>query len=277
MSGYYTKLFSSITESTIWSEPDYVRVLWITMLSKADQHGRVWASIPGLAHLARISNELCEEALNKLLSPDPYSRTPDHEGRRIEKIDGGWRLLNHGKYREIKDSEDLKEKARLRKQKQRMSQKMSRIVTDVTQCHDNITEQNKTEEKKENKEEGCVTPFEDSWKLWKKYRSLTMIQEPVAKQLLTGRGWSEEKMIRAINASIAKGWKDIYDPDGKPENAQGNGNNGSANQQSATDKRNESLRKEREKQTDDFKQGLLSSGRPGDRELYIRKYGALPK
>ena len=82
------------------------------MLAMADQHGRVWASIPGLANRARVPLEDTQAALNAFLSPDPYSRTPDHEGRRIESIDGGWRLLNHEKYRAIRDEESVKESKR---------------------------------------------------------------------------------------------------------------------------------------------------------------------
>jgi len=82
------------------------------MLAMADQHGRVWASIPGLANIARVSLDACETALEELQSPDKYSRTTAHEGRRIEPIDGGWRLLNHAKYRAIRDEESIKESKR---------------------------------------------------------------------------------------------------------------------------------------------------------------------
>ena len=112
MSLTFTKLFSSITESTVWCEPSSTRIVWITMLAMADSHGRVWASIPGLANRARVSIDECEAALQTFFAPDPYSRTPDNEGRRIEAIDGGWRLLNHGKYRAIRDEESAKESKR---------------------------------------------------------------------------------------------------------------------------------------------------------------------
>lgn len=108
MSVTFTKLFSSITESTIWCEPSDTRIVWVTMLAMADRHGRVWASVPGLANRAQVSMESTEQALEKFLSPDPYSRTHDFEGRRIEQIDGGWRLLNHEKYRSIRDDEERK-------------------------------------------------------------------------------------------------------------------------------------------------------------------------
>jgi len=104
----YTKLFNSIVTSTIWTEDDKTRIVWITMLAIADQHGEVQASIPGLARVAGVSVEAAETAINRFLSPDSYSRTPDDEGRRIEKIDGGWLLLNHAKYRAMASKEDSK-------------------------------------------------------------------------------------------------------------------------------------------------------------------------
>lgn len=112
MSRTFTKLFSSITESTVWCEPDRTRLVWIAMLAMADHAGRVFASIPGLANRARVPIPDCETAIQTFLNPDPYSRTPDFEGLRIEPIDGGWRLLNHAKYRQLKDEESVKESKR---------------------------------------------------------------------------------------------------------------------------------------------------------------------
>lgn len=112
MSVTFTKLFSSITESTLWCEPDRVRIVWIAMLAMADSRGRVWASLPGLANRARVPLADAEDAIQRFLSPDKHSRTADNEGRRIEPIDGGWRLLNHEKYRNIRDEEAIKESKR---------------------------------------------------------------------------------------------------------------------------------------------------------------------
>ena len=106
----YTKLFSSILESTVWQAPDSVRLVWITMLAMKDRDGIVEASIPGLAARARQSIPLTEQALALLAAPDPYSRTKDHDGRRIVEIDGGWRLLNHDKYNDKSSAEEYKAK-----------------------------------------------------------------------------------------------------------------------------------------------------------------------
>ncbi len=105
----YTKLFNSIITSTIWTEDDKTRIVWITMLAIADKNGEVQGSIPGLARLAGVSVEAAEMAITKFLSPDKHSRTKDDEGRRIEEIDGGWALLNHAKYREMASREEAKE------------------------------------------------------------------------------------------------------------------------------------------------------------------------
>jgi hypothetical protein len=105
----YTKLFNSILGSTIWREDPITKVAWITMLAMADCDGVVEASIPGLAHFAGVTLADTEAAVQKLLSPDPYSRSPEYDGRRIEPVDGGWRLLNHDKYREKLSKEDMRD------------------------------------------------------------------------------------------------------------------------------------------------------------------------
>lgn len=96
----YTKLWSSIVHSTVWQESLSTKVTWITMLALCDSRGYVGASIPGLAHLAGVSIPECEAALAAFLAPDPYSRTQEHEGRRITVEEGGWRILNYEKHRE---------------------------------------------------------------------------------------------------------------------------------------------------------------------------------
>lgn len=113
MSFTYTKLFSSITESTVWCEDNETRLLWICMLAMADRKGRVFGSRPGLANRARLPLEAVRKGLDIFLAPDPESRTEDFEGRRIVEIDGGWRLLNHDKYRQLRDEEEHKEQKRL--------------------------------------------------------------------------------------------------------------------------------------------------------------------
>lgn len=83
------------------------------MLAMMDARGEVFGSVPGLTRRANVTREECERALASFMAPDPDSRTPDFEGRRIEPIEGGWRLLNHAKYAAIRDEAERREYKRL--------------------------------------------------------------------------------------------------------------------------------------------------------------------
>lgn len=104
--GGYAKLSSHILNSSIWSEPDNVRIVWVTMLVMSDAAGFVESSLSGLAHQARKSIPETEAALTVLSSPDPDSKNPDNEGRRISKVEGGWMILNYVLYRAQQELSD---------------------------------------------------------------------------------------------------------------------------------------------------------------------------
>jgi uncharacterized phage protein (TIGR02220 family) len=130
----YTKLFNAILTSTIWQEPNSVRILWITMLALSDKNGLIEASIPGLADMARISIDDCEAGLAILSRPDKYSRTTEHEGRRIMKVEGGYILLNHRKYRDKLNQDERREYDRLKKREYR-----AKTSNSVHKFHDKST------------------------------------------------------------------------------------------------------------------------------------------
>lgn len=116
----YTKLFSSILDSTIWSESVATKITWVTMLAMTDTAGCVYASMPGLAKRVGVSISEAETAIKCFLSPDPHSRTKDNEGRRVKEIEGGWQLLNYEKYTHAKSRE-----ARNAYQKEQMRRRRS--------------------------------------------------------------------------------------------------------------------------------------------------------
>jgi hypothetical protein len=120
----YTKLFQTIVTSSIWQESDPTRLVWITMLALANKNGVVEASVPGLANMAKVTMEKTLEALEVLASPDKFSRSEEFEGRRIEKVEGGWMILNHGKYREKLSNSDRNDYQRV-KQKEYREKKRS--------------------------------------------------------------------------------------------------------------------------------------------------------
>jgi hypothetical protein len=98
----YTKLFGKILDSSIWLEPDPTRLVWITLLAAMDEDGFAhFSAIQNLADRAKVSLEATQAALETFQTPDPNSANPANEGRRIERVPGGWMILNAAYYREL--------------------------------------------------------------------------------------------------------------------------------------------------------------------------------
>jgi len=136
----YVKLFGSILDSSIWATDLATRVVWITMLTMADELGIVYASVDGLANRARITLPECQKALKLLLSKDRNSRTKNDrgtklEGRRVEEVEGGWQVINYKKYRELRSRRQLADAARQARHRQKAVTLRDAAVTNVT-SHD---------------------------------------------------------------------------------------------------------------------------------------------
>lgn len=121
----FVKLDCGILNSTLWIERE-CREIFITALLMAEPHellipqpqieigscspsgwdvpagwyGRVDAAGPGIVRRALVPEEAGMQALVRLGSPDPESRSADFDGRRLVRIDGGFIVLNFIKYRE---------------------------------------------------------------------------------------------------------------------------------------------------------------------------------
>lgn len=107
-------------DSSIWLESNHVRIVWITLLASMDEDGFAhYSAIENLANRARVSTEECADAVEILSSPDPNSGDPDNEGRRIERVAGGFVILNAKKYHEIHTRIIQREQTRLRVEKHR--------------------------------------------------------------------------------------------------------------------------------------------------------------
>lgn len=96
----WIKLHSSLPQSSIWMEAPHVRIVWISLLAVCDLDGIARVSEVAAPNLANLPKDQCDEALRVLSSPDPSSRSQDWEGRRIERVNGGFRILNYFTYRE---------------------------------------------------------------------------------------------------------------------------------------------------------------------------------
>ena len=120
----YVKLFSQILDSSIWLESDQTLRVWITLLAAMDQDGYAhFAAVGNLANRAHVSVEACQDAVRVLEAPDEYSSDDANEGRRIERVPGGWIVLNCAKYRELGREENRREQVRVNVARHRAKKK----------------------------------------------------------------------------------------------------------------------------------------------------------
>lgn len=107
----FAKIFSSIYDSSI-AEDWQTRIVFQDMLVLADKDGILDMTPTSIARRTNIPLRMVQDAIPKLEAPDPLSRTPDHDGRRIVRLDAhrewGWRIVNYIKYRESATKEMLR-------------------------------------------------------------------------------------------------------------------------------------------------------------------------
>lgn len=170
----YNKIFTKILDSSIWLEPTSTRIVWVVFLAAMDEDGFAqFASIPNLAHRARLSVEETEEALRILESPDTNSSDPEHEGRRVERVPGGWMVLNAQKYRSMVTRTVIREQTRTRVAKHRA--KVQEIKA-LSNCNAYVTPSetisvSKSEEKETSKSPKKRSKAQES--TWEKLNSIS--------------------------------------------------------------------------------------------------------
>ena len=206
----YTKLFSSIVASTIWREDVATKVVWVTMLAMKNERHIVEGSVPGLAHLAGVSIEECEASLRKLKESDPYSRNQDHEGRRIEPVDGGWLILN-GEYYRKKMSQDE------RREYQRVKQAQYRLEKAVKPDKGAV----KSAPEQKFPDNLCSEAFKRAWDEWVvflKEKRKSPGPTTIRLQLKKLSDMGEDRAIAALANSITNNYQGIYESGGGKSN-----------------------------------------------------------
>lgn len=134
----YNRLFTKILDSSIWLEPTTTRIVWITLLAAMDKDGYAhFSAVENLSSRARIPLEETEKAIEVLSAPDPNSGNPEHEGRRIERVPGGFIILNAQAHHGLMNKEVEREQTRIRVANHRAKKKGN--VTSVTQMLPSVT------------------------------------------------------------------------------------------------------------------------------------------
>ena len=131
----YNKLFQQILDSSIWLESDTTRIVWITLIAAMDEDGMAhFASLSNLARRAIVTQKAAQAAVASLEGPDENSSDPENDGKRIERVPGGWIVLNAGKYRALATKIIQREKTRQRVQRFRAGRNAV-----VTQGNESVT------------------------------------------------------------------------------------------------------------------------------------------
>jgi hypothetical protein len=110
----YAKLFSQMFDGTLVTRgPWEALVTFQQLLILCDQHGVIDATPEVIARRTTIPLDIIRKGLEELERPDPHSRSPDEEGRRIVRLSDsrpwGWRIVNYVKYRKIRSQEERRE------------------------------------------------------------------------------------------------------------------------------------------------------------------------
>lgn len=149
----YAKVFSQIYDGTLCTKgPWEALVTFQQFLVLADMDGCVDMTAAAISRRTTIPLEIIERGIAELIQPDPESRTPTEEGRRLvllaEGRHWGWRVVNYAHYRDLKREEDRREYHR-----QYWHKRKAKDSTDSTDSTENSTPQHIQKQKQKQKKE----------------------------------------------------------------------------------------------------------------------------
>ncbi len=143
---------------------DHVRLLFITLLALADREGVVYGSRNGLMRAAMIDLDAADEhdPWRILMGPDDDSsdlmRNPDNEGRRLEEVPGGFRIINYTYYKGLRDSEDRRVQNQEAQRRHREKVSPDKPVSATVSHRNPIESKSETKTKKEDKRGAQARP-----------------------------------------------------------------------------------------------------------------------
>lgn len=128
----FAKLDSGICDSSVWMKPHDALRVWIALLAKSDSYGIVRVSAPALAHQCFVTPERLAEIMADFCAPDPDSRTPKDDGRRLQAIEGGWLIINYLLYRDMMQRKAASHAERQAKYREKMKRRDAMVTARVT-------------------------------------------------------------------------------------------------------------------------------------------------
>lgn len=191
----FAKVFSQIFDSSIREDPA-VRFTFMDFLILADVNGVVDMTQEAISARTNRPIEVIRETILQLQGPDPRSRTPDNEGRRIvlldEHRDWGWLIVNYDRFRKTASAEQQREKTLARVRKYRNSSTLQSCNAPVTHGNACNAMQKQKQKQKEKSTHASVSGFEEFWKEYPKKKG----------KLAAQRAWPKTKGV-ALSAILS--------------------------------------------------------------------------
>ena len=232
----FVKLDAGILRSTIWYRRPALEVFLTALLMaepweleadtptlKVDSldhddfivpkgwYGFVRASGPGIVHQSGIEDQAAGVgALRELSQPESESRSQEHEGRRMVRVNGGYIVLNFMRYRDYDhNAADRMRKLRARRKTESVTANGNGVRANVTHSREQKAESRKAEAPKASIPSPAATDAEIVYALYPrkqgkavalkaitgalKRNSLTTLSEATAAFKLATDGWPADR------------------------------------------------------------------------------------
>src|SRR5262245_34733139 len=110
----FGKLYDQMYDGTLCTQgPWEALIVFQQLIILAGPDGNVDMTHEAIARRTTIPLDIIRKGIEALEQPDPQSRTPAEEGRRIVRLSDsrpwGWRIVNHAKYRDIRSQQDRRD------------------------------------------------------------------------------------------------------------------------------------------------------------------------
>ena len=168
----FGKIFEQIFDSSIIEDRD-VAYVFMSMIILSDEDGTLDITRPALARRINVDADTLDRALEVLEAPDPLSRSPEMDGRRIAQLDDhrawGWFVVNKKVYakRCSREEKRIADRERIAKKRNELAgvatcRKKSQSVANVAHTDtDTDTDTDKIKSVSRAKKCGALTPTSD--------------------------------------------------------------------------------------------------------------------
>jgi len=214
----YGKLFAQMYDGTLGTQgPWQALVTFQQFIILADREGIVDMTAEAIARRTTIPLDIIKIGISTLEQPDPHSRTPDEDGRRIVRLsddrEWGWRVINYIHYRNIRSQEERREYMRnYQRQRRAVGNRVNKSVNKVS----NVNQSSKQYAVSSMQYAEAITTEgldHSAWNTFIEYRKdigkpYKKVSIPAAQKKLASFGADQ---IAVVEQTIANGWTGLFD------------------------------------------------------------------